>query len=491
MPVEEPSVLGPPVAWLRLAPECPLVQEGYPDIAPALLHDASIQDLMSSANNILWDLAPDSSSDVILTHDPEWTDFPEVGEALRVAGYEEVSLCIATCATQGKWAVGLCNRQKHRTQAARLALCVALAANADNLAEVCSKHPGFAELCATAEINMDDIPGVQREPQRPNRPPPAMAASAAGHGQGLPASKRRRLPPPPDAEAAALAALEAELDGFAQPVENDLFDDAEAEAAALAAEAEAEAAALAEAEGDEDAQAEAAALAAEAEAEVAALEAEAAGFDDMDFAAKEGPASRKGGSEVKVAKAPAWPSKKPAAEQWPAKAPKAPQEAQVPLPRESPFWIEVPEGEPIPDQLQELAPEALVLCTDGGRKALYAQADSALSSVFGEEAKAIEFVDDANWDLLPAVGAALKLLASKEECFTVAICASRALWAVGVGMKGQNRYKAAKIAMASVGALQLAEIGEDLPDLSELQAFADFVEEARQSKEEMLLRGGF
>mmetsp|Transcript_70813 Transcript_70813/g.218964 ORF Transcript_70813/g.218964 Transcript_70813/m.218964 type:complete len:110 (-) Transcript_70813:14-343(-) len=88
------------------------------------------------------------------------------------------------------------------------------------------------------------------------------------------------------------------------------------------------------------------------------------------------------------------------------------------------------------------------------------------------------FFDDARWENFPAVGAALKEVAEKEECFTIVVCRELCVWAVGVGMRGRCRRTAAKAALAATLALQADEDG-DPQDLSSLPLFADFVEDAR------------
>eukprot|EP00439_Symbiodinium_sp_Y106_P015400 s4394_g2.t1 len=53
-------------------------------------------------------------------------------------------------------------------------------------------------------------------------------------------------------------------------------------------------------------------------------------------------------------------------------------------------------------------------------------------------------------------------------------------------MKGWVRHRAAKIALATVVAMQKSDVGEEVPDLSSAPAVADFFEEARQAKDTML-----
>lgn len=102
----------PFVSWIQVGSTAQMVLEGYPAMAPAVLHSVEIQPLMSAANNLLYELAGDAASAIVLNDDTDWTANPEVGQALKSSGYEEVSMCIAICPTLGTWAVGLASQKK-------------------------------------------------------------------------------------------------------------------------------------------------------------------------------------------------------------------------------------------------------------------------------------------------------------------------------------------------------------------------------------------
>jgi len=344
---------------------------------------------------------------------------------LTAMGYGEVSLCVAVCRSKSIWAVGLASNQKKRVQAARLSLCIALAANADSLHEVRQRNPDFLEFCSNAGVSIEDSgePPVEidwsRSQKKKNKPKPKKPSQYEEDGDGNGAD-----------EWAALGE-----------------DDADA----AVAQAEAEAAAL--------------------EAEAAALEAEA----EAGLFAEEG---------NEHAESNLWPPSKKAKKIKPVAA-AAPEPEGPEIQRDTPLWISPLED--IPAQLQALNPEGLVLANDGtGRKALYSGSDAALSAVLGDAVTEVEIEDDPNWDKFPGVGAALKQLSEKEECFTVAFNQTRSLWVVGVGMKGKNRHAAAKVGLAALIAVQQSEIGEDVQDLSELPALAEFVEEVRSSRDAFL-----
>eukprot|EP00930_Biecheleria_cincta_P048738 TRINITY_DN34003_c0_g1_i1.p1 TRINITY_DN34003_c0_g1~~TRINITY_DN34003_c0_g1_i1.p1 ORF type:complete len:574 (+),score=146.10 TRINITY_DN34003_c0_g1_i1:56-1723(+) len=412
----ELSFTGEEVLWLQDVE----LEEGFPPMAPVINHAAEIQPLLSEATHILYNLGTDAGNDVELNHDPEWSDYPQIGEALAALGHEEVALCVAICRSKSIWAVGLASNQKKRVQAARLALCIALAANAESLHEVRQRHPDFMQFCAMAGVSVED-----------SGEPPAPVETEWGRSQKKKRNKPKKQWQAQDEDADEAAFGENELDPAAA---------AEAEAAAL-------------------------------EAEAAELEMQAGLFgeenqENQDYNS--------------------WPPAKKA-KKAKVTAAAAPQEPQGPaMQRDTALWMSPLED--IPAQLQALNPEGLVLANDGtgGRKALYSNPDGALAAVLGDLVTEVEVEDDPNWDKFPGIGTALKQLSEKEECFTVAFNQTRSLWVVGVGMKGKNRHAAAKVAIAALIAVQKSEIGEDLPDLSELPVFADFVEEVRSSRDAFL-----
>merc|ERR1719188_980862 len=123
-----------------------------PELGPAVFVHPAIQTLLSSSSNILTDLGIGADEEVTLTDDPDWTIYPEVGEAIKASGGEESSFCIAECHTRAIWAVGAANGWKKREQCARLAMCVALAANAEDFDKVARAQPEFTRFCEAVGI---------------------------------------------------------------------------------------------------------------------------------------------------------------------------------------------------------------------------------------------------------------------------------------------------------------------------------------------------
>jgi len=383
--VPPPQQQGSAVKWITLPEDAPLViEQGLPELAPALMYSADLQALFSLSQSILYDLAGEAAEQVTIAHDPDWQAYPEVGAALKDAGGGEECLCVASIAARDSrlWAVGLGNKWKQREQAARLALCVALAANTDSLSSMAVQYPDFLAFCEQCNITTEDLEQAaapdDAEAGLPSVPPP------------WPRSGRRR-----PASTAAAAGLPWAPRPFSAP--------------------------------------------------------------------GAGPHQPPSGG------APA---------QNGAAAYAAPTGQR--LPRDTPLWITIPATE-MPAQLEGLSNFALAVSTDGKtKKGLYSNAERALAHLLND-LSGLQYHDDANWDHFPQVGAALKELAPAEECLTVAVCPDRDIWAVGVSMKGKDRFAASKAALAASLALQAEEMGEEV-DLSEFPSLAEFVEEARTSR---------
>eukprot|EP00930_Biecheleria_cincta_P047695 TRINITY_DN33117_c0_g1_i1.p1 TRINITY_DN33117_c0_g1~~TRINITY_DN33117_c0_g1_i1.p1 ORF type:complete len:478 (+),score=92.48 TRINITY_DN33117_c0_g1_i1:32-1435(+) len=158
---EPPPNFEDAVQWFELDEAAPLVLEGFPAMAPALRHELRLQNLLSSASYILFELLGETANSVTLTHDWEWTEYPEVGEIVKQVFNEELPLCVARVDGPGarkKWGVGLATNNKHRVQVARLALCVAVAADAESLQSTFSNHPGFRQLLVASGVDIGDLP---------------------------------------------------------------------------------------------------------------------------------------------------------------------------------------------------------------------------------------------------------------------------------------------------------------------------------------------
>mmetsp|Transcript_49124 Transcript_49124/g.116990 ORF Transcript_49124/g.116990 Transcript_49124/m.116990 type:complete len:471 (-) Transcript_49124:325-1737(-) len=165
-----------------------------------------------------------------------------------------------------------------------------------------------------------------------------------------------------------------------------------------------------------------------------------------------------------------------------AEQPEAVLEATGEVRKETAHWIQVPDSESLPPLLDGLPRDAPVLSTDGTkRKALYAKVDEALKAILSDPDNEVEYHDDPDWLIFPSIGAELKKLGDKEECMGVAVCLSRAVWAVGIGMKWRSRNAAARVALVAAMVQQAQEIG-DAVDISNFTALSEFADEAATAK---------
>jgi hypothetical protein len=91
-------------------------------------------------------LGDGSETDIELVHDEEWVTFPEVGDAMTKLGLGEDPICVALSPQHARWAVGVGGKWKQRENAARLALCAALADQATP--EFSAEWPDFAPFAS-------------------------------------------------------------------------------------------------------------------------------------------------------------------------------------------------------------------------------------------------------------------------------------------------------------------------------------------------------
>jgi len=418
-------------------------------MAPALEFDEGWNDLFSSASYILYELAGEAISTMTLTHDWEWTEYPYIAEALRKFPYTELPYALATInlgPSKKKWAVGLATNGKLRQKVVKLALAVALAADAVSLQATMRNHPGFKELCEASGIFTGDVS---------NPPSDALMVSPSEPWQRT--SKKRRkalpplppMPPPPppplaleDGEVSPKTAAKMPPAPKLKPMnyKTQLCGDFLKEFACARGDS------CNFAHGEEELR-------------------KPGEVKPEDFKTEEEMAlsqSSEGDSERFT----------------PPRGPK------IFLRKEDLFWIELDTSEEVPKQLEGLPMEAVVLSTNCPvLRGAGLSPDGILQAVLGDEVKELRFIDDADWKELPAVGAALKKgMDNAEECFTAVICPTRSLWAVGVGMKGKARWVAVKLALALAVALQQEEILQEPPDFSQYPIMVELVKQAGEAK---------
>lgn len=145
-----PRAGGPPVHCVSVPEKSTIPQQGFPNTAPVMVYEKGI-DIFSSARNLMSDIA--GSEQIDLTHDDEWTVFPELGQALVQATGEEHCFAIACLPAWGVWGVGCGSGWKGREAAAKAALALAIAGEDPSMVARAGNHyPEFIRLCQSQGI---------------------------------------------------------------------------------------------------------------------------------------------------------------------------------------------------------------------------------------------------------------------------------------------------------------------------------------------------
>lgn len=151
------------IHWLTISEYTGLAQEKLAHVGPVLVFDKGIS-VYSYGSGILSSLVLEPKEDVSYTHDNDWSKFPEIYEGLKSKGVKESVYCVAKCPIMGKWAVGIANGWKGRETAAKLALCVAIAAPSPEMRAFVLQDTQcleFDHLCATMHTDESVTKAVQ------------------------------------------------------------------------------------------------------------------------------------------------------------------------------------------------------------------------------------------------------------------------------------------------------------------------------------------
>jgi len=174
---QEPQKWAPPagsaaVHWLQLPPHSSLLAQGL----PAVVYEKG-DAVFGAAARVLGDLVGDIATEVQVIHDPDWEQFPEIGELVKAATGEDNCVAVFACPSRATWAVGVAAGWKGREAAGKVALAFALVSQDQAMMSMaCRSHPEFGMLCRNQ--------GLMGGP--PVAPPPA--ASYGGWGGAAAAS---------------------------------------------------------------------------------------------------------------------------------------------------------------------------------------------------------------------------------------------------------------------------------------------------------------
>jgi len=142
-----PPVGSTEVHWLSAPEHSPLLAQGLPQDAPAVVYVKG-DTIFSSSTHILSDIVGNIAAEVQIIHDADWEQYPEIGEVVKAAVGEENCFAVAICASRATWGIGVANGWKGRESAAKLALSLAFASQDPGAMGIpCKNNPDFATLC--------------------------------------------------------------------------------------------------------------------------------------------------------------------------------------------------------------------------------------------------------------------------------------------------------------------------------------------------------
>lgn len=137
----------PPINWFVIQTlESRLLLEGFSQYGPAIAYFKGAT-VFQSSTFILSEFVGSIAANVEIVHDTEWQQFPEIVQAMKLAGVGEYGFCVAKSTLFKKWGVGLGGGWKGREPAAKVALAVSIAKEGGRMMEMCHKYPEFYELC--------------------------------------------------------------------------------------------------------------------------------------------------------------------------------------------------------------------------------------------------------------------------------------------------------------------------------------------------------
>jgi len=135
---------------LELPEDAGLIQDGFRNEGVAIEHDASMA-IFRSGHSILEALVGNMRF-VKITDDPDWKNYPDVAEALGIAGAESSCYCVAISPERKQWGVGTGDDLKSRESAAKLALSLMLVGSSDKLEDLVQTYKDFGALVDASGI---------------------------------------------------------------------------------------------------------------------------------------------------------------------------------------------------------------------------------------------------------------------------------------------------------------------------------------------------
>merc|ERR1712217_937388 len=107
--------------------------------------------------------------------------------------------------------------------------------------------------------------------------------------------------------------------------------------------------------------------------------------------------------------------------------------------------------------VEGLPPEGPAIVHDKDMKDTFSCAHHVLSELCSDVTK-VDFRDDAEWTVMPEIGAAITAAGVENDCYCVAVAPDKSCWGVGIGCGWKGRQPAAKLALALALAMHAGKL---------------------------------
>jgi len=156
-PAEEPEEDGTRLPrdqplWINVDTDAVEPLNGLAGLGLAVVSDGKKGGLYGSASQVIEHITG-GEGEIQYHDDPNWTEYPAVGEVLKALAESEECYQLGVHSTLGIWAIGVGGRKKNRDQATKLALAAAIALHTEDSGEVLDleEFPAMAQFVEEAK----------------------------------------------------------------------------------------------------------------------------------------------------------------------------------------------------------------------------------------------------------------------------------------------------------------------------------------------------
>lgn len=133
---------------------------------------------------------------------------------------------------------------------------------------------------------------------------------------------------------------------------------------------------------------------------------------------------------------------------------------------------------------QGLPADAPAIAHSKAKKDYFSSAHHILQELVTDLSE-VSFEDDADWTVMPEIGAALAAAGAEDNSYVVASCPSQACWGVGLAAGWKGRESAGKMALALALAQatgRVEELGNTYPEFGEICAGAGLMQMTKKRR---------